>query len=410
MSAVGLAALALSGIFALTVLFAFPGVRTLLGQILLGTFLLILALTLVSLLVIAITGFNPMPLIRQGAVLATGHKLVNMFDIMPAGYRVQSVQYENTDVDEEEEWVVFYQFDLVDGRSPYGGAIYDLDRGNPPVLFPYQLVPPDRDYLSDGWARLEREQIVPPGELDPLKELLVYGHSGGIDTELTIFRYVENTLEWQPPTDDPRRYRVIGFFRGDGGVSFHADSKAVTVLNHAGRERSQLAVRTVYRLDEAHETYMSPTDPEKLAAPASSEVIFAFDMPGDILQTPYPEKIVLAFYEMIDKETPPIAPDKFLVDEALVKYNNKELGYFGLQNASVAKDVDKDSVQVTELSYVPEVEEFNTAQTILGDQPQKIVVSVAFDAKVHGAYISTSVPIQWVLRVVDGTWKISYRL
>ena len=221
---------------------------------------------------------------------------------------------------------------------------------------------------------------------------------------------MENTLEWQPPTDDPRRYRAIGFFRGDGGVYFDAASKVVTVLSHAGLERSQLAVQTLYRLDETRQTYMSATDSEKLAAPASSEVIFAFGMPGDILATPYPEKIVLAFYEMIDKETPQIAPDKFLVDEALVKYNNKELGYFGLQNASVAKDVDRGSVQVTELRYVPEVEEFNTAQTILGDQPQKIVVSVAFDARVRGAYTRTSAPIQWVLRVVDGMWKISYRL
>ena len=415
MSPLGVAALALAAVFALVIMYAFPAVRTTVGQMAMGVFILALGVTLVALLLIAITGIDIEPFIRQSAVVQTGHRLVDFFTLLPEQYRVQEVDYEDTDGDGEKEWVVFYQFDLADGRSPYAGVVYDYDRGDPPVLFPYRLLPPDRDYLSEAVVRLELEDIVEVGETNPVPELMVYGEvqatkeSGGtLATDLTIFRHVPNSFEWEFPRDEPRRYQVIGAFRGDGGITFDPQEKTVTVLNRAGYDRSQLAVETVYRLDEARGTYMSQTDPQQLSAPVSSRVVFAFGMPSDILDTPYPEKIVLGFYEVqgqkLARQRPMIDPKEFLTGQALIEYERGNLAYFGF--GDVAGKVE--GVKVVRLSYAPDVEEFNPSITVLGREPRFLTVAVEFELQAEGATVSSG-PIQWVTTLVNGKWKMDHR-
>ncbi len=412
MSALGLMALGLAAIFAMVVMFAFPGVRTTIGQMVVGMFILLLGLALVSLLLIAITGFDPMPLIRRGAVVQTGHKLVDFYTLLPERYRVQEVDYKDTDGDGEQEWIVFYQFDLADGRSPYAGVIYDFDRGDPPVLFPYRLLPPDRDYLSEAVVRLDFEDVVEVGEAQPVKELLVYGEvraakedGGTIATDLTIFRHVPNSFDWEFPRDEPRRYQVIGAFRGDGGIAFDPEKKTVTVLNRAGYDRSQLAVETVYALDEARGTYMSPADPQQLGAPISSRVIFAFGMPDDILETPFPEKLVLGFYESLAQKRPPVEPREFLTGQALIEYERGNLAYFGFGDVTGKVD----AVKITRLSYAPDVEQFNPSITVLGKEPRFITVSLDFEMQVGDTTTSAPGPIQWIVTLVNGRWKIDRR-
>lgn len=413
MSVIGLVALGLAAVFALVVIAIFPPVGARIIEILIGTFLLVLGLTLVVLLLIAVTGFDPEPLIRRTAVTMTGHRVVDFYTVLSDGQRVEEVDYEDTDGDGQREWVVLYQFDLIDGRSPYAGAVYDYDRGNPPVLFPYRLLPPDRDYLSEAAVRLDLADIVKLGELDPTPELFVYGEvrarkeeGGQIASDLTIFRHVPNSLPWEFPRDEPRRYQVIGSFRGDGGVTFDPRTKTVTVLNRAGYDRSQLAVETVYALDEARGTYMSMADPGQLSAPVSSRVIFAFGMPPDILDSPYPEKLVLGFYESLGKEEPFAEPRDFLTGQALIEYERGDLAYFGF--GDVTGDVR--SVKITRLSYAPQVEEFNPAVTVLGADPRFLIVSVDFEAQVGNRSIQTTAPIQWVTILVNGKWKIDRHL
>jgi hypothetical protein len=406
MSVLGLVALGLAGIFALVVVVAFPSVRGTVTQMVTGTFILFLGLTLVALLVIAITGINLDPSIRRGAVTLTGHRLVDFYTLLPKQDRVQDVQYVETDGDGQKEWVVFYQFDLADGRSPYAGAVYDYDRGEPPVLFPYRLVPPDRDYLSEGVVRLDLEDIVTLGEVQPVKEMLIYGHTGELDIDLTMFRYVPNSLPWEFPRDEPRAYQVIGNFRGDGGITFDSKTKTVTVRNRAGYDRSQLAVETVYSLDEARGTYMSLANPEQLGAPVSSKVVFAFGMPSDILDTPYPEKLVLGFYESLAQKQPVVEPREFLTGEALIQYNQGNLAYFGF--GTVTGEVSQ--VSVTQLSYAPEVEQIDPSITVLGEEPRFLIVSVDFEAQVGASFTQTTQPIQWVTTMVSGKWKIDRRL
>jgi hypothetical protein len=408
-SLLGLAVLGLAAIFTLMVLLIYPNVGATIVRILRHTLLLALGAALIILLFIAIFRINPWPFIRRSAMLQAANQVVDFAAFLPREYRLEEVYYEDTDGDGQNEWVVFYQFDLVDGRSPFGGAVYDYDRGEPPALFPYRLLPPDRDYLSELTIRLAREHVVATGEVTPTQELLVYGSQGGLDTELTIFRHIPNTLPWEPPRDEPRRrYQAIGNFRGNAGVEFDQATKEVTVDNRAGRERSQLAVRQVYRPDETRGTYMSPTDPDILGAPVSSEVMFAFGMPDNILETPYPEKIALAFYEMLDVEPPQISPEQFLTGQALVEYRNNNLAYFGLEGAASAEDIS--DVQLKQLSYSPEVEELTATPTVLGMEPRLITVTVDFEARIRGVLMRAPSPIQWVLTVVEGKWKLDHRL
>lgn len=414
MSVLALIALGLAAILALVVIAIFPQVgKTVLGMAG-GTFLFSLGLIVVVLFVVILFNIDLDPFIRQGAVMQTGHRVVDFFTLLPEQYEVQEVYYKNTDDDEEKEWVVFYQFDLADGRSPYAGAVYDFDRGSPPVLFPYRLLPPDRDYLSEAAVELDLENIVEVGEAKPVPELFVYGRVGAsppevggqITTDLTIFRHIPNSFSWEFPRDEPRRYQVIGSFRGDGGIIFDPRDKTVTVLNRAGYDRSQLVVETIYGLDAGRGTYMDPADPDKLMAPASSRVTFAYGMPSDILDTPFPEKLVLGFYESLAQKSPQVEPKEFLTGQALIEYDRGNLAYFGFDGAAGKVN----EVKVTQLSYAPDVEKFDPSITVLGQEPRFLTVSVAFEAQMGRATTYTPVPIQWVTTLVNGKWKIDRRL
>jgi hypothetical protein len=178
------------------------------------------------------------------------------------------------------------------------------------------------------------------------------------------------------------------------------------VLNRAGYDRSQLAVESIYELDEGRGSYMSVANPQQLSAPASSRVVFAFGMPDDILDTPYPEKIVLGFYEMLATRRPDIDPREFLTGQALIEFDRGNLAYFGFGSASG----DVSDMKVTQLSYSTDFEQLDPSITVLGEDPRFLSVSVAFDAKVGATSAGTSEPIHWLTTPVNGRWKIDRRL
>ena len=412
----GLLALGLAATLALILILAFPSVLQNFWRILGGTLILVLGLTLFSMLLIAIFDIDVEPFLRNFGVILTGNRVVDFYAIFPSQNRVEQVDYVDTDGDGQKEWVVFYQFDLTDGRSPYAGTIYDHDRGDPPVVFPYQLLPPDRNFLSEGVVRLELFDVVKVGEAQPEPELIVYGEvpspveaGGTIATDLNIFRQIPNSFAWELPRDEPRRYQVIGAFRGDGGVTFNSNTKNVTVLNREDYDRSEIAVNSVYALDENRGTYMSVADPQQLSAPISSEVVFAYGMPPDVLDTPYPEKLVLGFYETLPKKEITALPRDFLTGEALIQYDNNNLKYFGFGDVS-GNWADVEEVTVTQLSYAPDTERIDPSVTYMGTDPRLLTAGVAFVAKVGRANISTPEPIQWVTTVVNGKWRIDHRL
>ncbi len=389
------------------------------GQIVVDFLLVLAVVGTVGSFVFLIARQDPRPLIRQAAYILSFNQLVSFEDAIPANLennlKVEDVTRVDTDADGFKEWVVFYSYDLQSGRSPIKGAVYDTDRGNPPVIFPYSLRPPDRDYLSETGARLQLVDIIATGsEETTLPELLVWGDN----TTLTIFAYNENSEAWDFPRDAPARYPPIGFFRGSGAVNFDADTNQVTVIDRDGYERSQLAIRSVYGLNPATNTYLDPFDPEKLAAPIISTVDFFSGPPFDIIDTAYPEKVVLGFYaascNLVDDtlcrnaDNVGIEPQALLApgSEALTEFQNGNAGYFGLSSFAV------DGLSVAAVRYFPALETDpdllvtgGGRDVVTGEQAQYNIVDISF--VVNGSPLQA---LRYAMVLVNGEWKILRRL
>lgn len=370
-----------------------------------------------------ITRTDPMPLIRETGYQVGLQQLVNFENAIPDrlqdSINVQSVIRQDTDGDGAREWVVFYRYDLQNGLSPIKGVIYDSDRGNPPVVFPYQLQVPSRDYLSDQPTSLDftTAAIVPDqnGENNTdVNEILISDNK-----TLSIFRFVQNSEPWDFPRDAPSRYQPIGFFRGTGGVSFNDQTKNVTVIDRDGFERSQLAVRSIYQL-QPNNTYWATFDPlvlsAELAAPIISTVDFFEHPPTDIYNSPYPEKIVLGFYAATcgtEDNTLCLNRDTtsgwnyqdFLAADALSEAQRNNAGYFGLPGFSTS------NLSVSNVSYFPSLETDpdllvtgGGRDVVTGEQGQLNLVDITFS--VNGRLDT----LRYQMDLVNGQWKIVRRV
>lgn len=392
------------------------------GGLLLGTLFLGAVAGTAILFFIILFRIDPLPYIRQGAYFMGLRQVISFAEAIPeelsGNLAVADVQRIDTDNDGFQEWVVFYEFDLQNGRNPIQAVVYDNDRGNPPVMFPYALRPPNRDYLSEGEVEIRTEQVAASTEAP---EIIVAG-----DRELNIFSFQQNSEEWDFPRDAPARYIPIGFFRGSGGVNFDDVTKNVTVLDRDGFERSQLAVRsiyslrsTIYQVDETTtktiESYLDEFDQTKLAAPILSTIDFFGDPPQEIIDTAFPEKVVLAFYistcgssggyDLCHQDTLSWQPDSFLDasgDAAATFPNNP--GYFGLASFGSTSNL-----AVTHLRYYPQLEtdadllpEGCGRDVVTGETPRFNVVDIFFTAG--------SPPVEqarrFEMKQIDGQWKI----
>lgn len=388
-----------------------------------SVFTLLIVLGVVLYLASRLLGINLDPYILGTAQALSGGRLINFDEAFVAdassGLRVCEVKRINADGDNFKEWFVSYQYDTVGDKnwrqpcpdeSPRAAAIYDNDRGEPAVLFPYKLQSPDSDYLGEGALRIERVEMVPnlAETADPIPELLIYGNGAGTTERLTIFKYQQNTAPWDSPTNagDQPRYRVLGSFSGTGGVSFNSDTKEVTVLDRGPFDRSQLAVKNVYRLHGAgnDQTYMTEIGAASLDAPINSTIDFALNPPQDVINAEYPEKIVLAFYQSLDAGLdrgwdPKIflAPDS----KALAEYNAGNMQYFGFAGSGKITDL-----AVMRLQYFPIEEQVNVAQTIEGAQPKVSRVEVIISAKQGGQQVSSGL-IKFETAFFNRQWKIS---
>lgn len=391
-------------------------------------FLLVITLFLtVATFMFLVTRRDPLPLIRQMAYQLSLQQLVSFEDAIPARLKdyleVQSIKRVDTDGDGFREWVVFYMYELRDGIKPVEGAVYDSDRGDPPVLFPYSLRPTDRDYLAEGiegiafQVTLDMVQVISeqngPDQQD-LPELIVQGGN-----TLSIFTFRENSAEWDFPRNAPPRYPSIGSFRGSGGVAFDEETNRVTVYDRDGFERSQLAIRSVYALNPATNTYLDSYSSQKLAAPIISTIDFFEGPPVEVLNTTYPEKVVLAFYaatcgtvnDTLCRNTGNNnwEPEQFLAlnSEAYAEFRNDNPEYFGLTSFTRMSNI-----SIAGLRYYPGLETDSdllvTGQgrdVVTGEHPQCNLVEVELVANDRPVEI-----FRYSMGIVDGQWKIFRRV
>jgi hypothetical protein len=366
-----------------------------------------------------LTAQDPMPMIRQLAYQASFQQLVSFDNAIPpnlaGNLKVKEITRADTDGDGSNEWVVFYRFDLKDGRSPVKAAIYDDDRGNPPVIFPYSLNVPGRDYLSEEAISIEFQPVTddqngPQG--NNLDEIMIWG-SANLDmfNELALFRFHQNSQEWEFPRDDPARYESLGFFRGDGGVSFDKSNKEVTVINRGEYERSQLALRSIYRLNPRTNSYfVAYLDSTALTTPTIQTVDFFPNPPDDILNSAFPEKIVLGFYTSVCGSADATLchnmtdvswqPDSFLTDDALREYQNGNPAYFGLTSFGGVQNV-----SVKNLRYYPALESSSAQNVVTGKQAQLNYVDLTFVVGEGGVQTR-----RFEVRLLEGRWKIVRQL
>jgi hypothetical protein len=92
-------------------------------------------------------------------------------------------------------------------------------------------------------------------------------------------------------------YQCIGLFEGTIKVDVGVDQ--IAVWDRLG-DRSQLARISTYVPTGGPGGYLY--EDNRLVAPVSSCVDFGFGMPADLLRSPYPEKLVMAFHKQFTSE------------------------------------------------------------------------------------------------------------
>lgn len=393
-----------------------------LGGAIAAVFSLVIVLGITVVLLARLLGVNLEPYVVESARLLGGGKLIDFeeaFAASPnANIRVCEIQRVDTDGDSFKEWLVFYQFDIVGDRtwkkpcpdqSPRAAAIYDNDRGSPAILFPYLLSPPDSDYLGETGVRVEQHEAIAnfgAATDAPIKELFFFGY--GSTQRLTVFKFQQNTPDWENPTNAVPRYQLIGSFAGTGGITYNESSRQVTVLDRGPFERSQLAIKNVYQLEgpDNGKSFFQANS-LNLNAPIKSTIDFGTRPPQDIYSSPFPEKILLAFYQAVDPDRERgWEPAGFLASdsEAAKKLAAGDYGYFGFPGQNPVS-----KLAVTQLDYFPQEEQVSATQTLAGPQAVTAQVQINVSMPLDNETYTTG-PIRFDLVFTSGQWKISKRV
>lgn len=308
---------------------------------------------------------------------------------LPLGKPVLEVQRVDTDSDKKLEWILFYRFDQVGAGGPVAALIYDVvndPTSQLPMVYPYKLRTPDQDYLAEDVPQVGLYNVLTESAGTPRNELVFT-----TTHEVAIFR-----LTRDPDTfaaDNSPLYRCIGFFRNDA-VAFNPETFEVTVTSNAGFERSQLVTRSYYQpasSDQLDGYFVATTN--TLVPPRESQVDFSEGkIPDAILDTPYPEKIVLAFYQTLGKSNPGIDILYYLSSQAADAFKKGTLKY----GSPFAPDKLARAI-VTELSYVA------TQDTeVVGH----VKAWVVFYSKTNER--SNPIEVNWRLIRVDSRWKMDF--
>ncbi len=268
-------------------------------------------------------------------------EFINPQELVPESMKFHSLRRLDLDGDGEMERVMFYRYDVVGGRAPFGAIVLDLNNCRPRGIDTYELLAIDQDYLSEWNIDIELRDIPSVGGQ---QEVLVWGKTAdNIRTELAVFQWYDYSQPCSPPAPGQRGYWNLGFFRGTGGIQI--EGPRVRVKDRAF-ERSQLAVTRVY--EPVNGSYrQSPAGP--MLDPVSKAVEFTFTPPTPVPQTYYPEKSVLAFYLAIGLNT--AEAREYLSPEAAARYLDGDYG------RDVAEPGQLTSMaEVKEIAYYPDAE------------------------------------------------------
>jgi hypothetical protein len=247
---------------------------------------------------------------------------------------IKRIDVDEVDEEEKDEWLIFYRYDEVlkgQGKvvGPFGAAIYDVDTCRAPAILSYELAPENYDYLSLDLPRITDDpktsdvvvsniieykepygsECLRQGEGPDRQELIVFGRTNGVRTDLNMFRKTGQDLtcierqQWEDfyGSKDypcPLTYENIGSWRGNYGVALNG--KTVITYDRAPFERSVLVVKRAYEPDPNTGSYFKATEEAAAAKvlrdPVEVGIEFGPGIPEDTQQVYYPEKTVLAFF------------------------------------------------------------------------------------------------------------------
>jgi hypothetical protein len=362
--------------------------------------------------------------------------------VLPEGWQVVNADHTgrvtrlDTDGDQEAEWVLLYSFDTPGNENfvPIRCAVYHTVRREPrlPIIYPYHLQAPGWTYLGEGSDRvsvrvedvltdIEPDSNYAPGTYFAPNEVIVESRDpSGRVTRASIFQW-RNTvvpaeyrkridprehivIPSEPPEGNSQWYQCIGLFEGSAGVQVEADE--VTVSERLD-DRSQLARVQTYEPTAGAGGYLRGG--QELVTPVSSCVDFAYGLGEDIAQSPYPEKIVMAFHKQFRAQDADYGA-LYLTERArLQREAAPEWTLFGLNRLPPVQ-----SVCIKELRYgnemSAEMQSYRTSITTQGSgqKPPPITTQVETRAeyRVQGRPV-TQTTIVWELIKDEDVWKIN---
>lgn len=333
---------------------------------------------------------------------------------LPSTWSVVNVARLDTDGDSENEWVLLYTFD--DPQDPNFGpvrcAVYDVAHREPrlPIIYPYHLQAPGWTYLGEGAqrtsVRLANVITTIPGPTDTnptFKEEVILESKSGEDfvNRISIFRWRDNVPPELRKRTDPNEvlilpneppasgewYQCVGMFEASLQVKLGTDR--VEVWDRVN-DRSQLAKISTYQPESGSSTgYLN--DVYQLIDPTSVCLDFAFGMPENVEQSPYPEKVVMAFQK------------SFAVNREYA------LNLLTSKAKEVLTSMDPAWLHdpcATEVSYGPHSELESEVQSFAVGEESPIRAQVGTQLIYPSGQQKRQAELTWRLVRIDNAWKI----
>jgi hypothetical protein len=302
-------------------------------------------------------------------------RCLNVDEILPDGWEFAGSDRLDTNHHGKEEWIVLYQFDLPEREtsgSPIGAVIYQLDGTPVPGITAYDLRLPDGDYLCECDCRFDLEDVLSGLEGD---ELVFKDRCNEERSRLSIFQWAS----------DESNYVSLGHFTGD---HIEIGQNIVTTTTRLPSRAQLVMVETFY--PEGKRTYYRPGDQGSRPTYSKKELDFSYGAPEDVCCSPYPEKVVLAFYQ--DYKNDEKAPAYFS-DRAREYFGQCDTGGCGCR----APRNQIAHVRVTDLQWEGPAAD---------DADEAFVRATITCELLGGGEEEKDRPIRWRLIHEDGRWRL----
>lgn len=254
-----------------------------------------------------------------------GQAFLPLDSAVPATWHIKATRPINIDSDEEDEWLIIYQYEETPKGpgGPLGGVIYDPQPNRDPqnlatpvpsqpaAYIPYQLLPRHGGMGFLGQERLMVEVYDVDGDPSNTPELVIQGHSGyTFPTYLAIFQWVNKVQGYRSLIDPHYAPPGTPMIFADAGVEI--EREAITQRDGTmiqGKITRVLARRSIYdpphyaRSQLARQTEYAWSANSILVPLPDESVVFAFGRPSQAQEAGlleyavmYPEEAVLAHY------------------------------------------------------------------------------------------------------------------